>query len=437
MAELSKLRPLVAWLALSFLFFFLFRNFVSLTNLGGYSFLAAFFLLSVFLFFNWSGMRVDLEQGFLFFILFIVYFGLMMALEGSHSSRIVAELFGSTSGLFFFLILGVLSQLSVAALASNIQVHGTAFFWASLSLLMLVLWTSSFALYSHYQDVRPNVFLVKNDYGAYQRPANLIFIQHLICCSIVLSAIAAGRSLGFCRVATLFVMLVIISFIELLLCQLIGSNKGAFAIAFSGGVTGLAVLYKLEPRKQLRKAVQGKRLMALMIEVFALLSFVGLMIFIFRIFNIMEGLYQLRAFSFGNNEFSSIFSRLELLQNFRLHLSVNPVFGHTQVEELTTGSGSYVHSLVSLVTHCGVVGTSIFVLASTLMFFRYRQRWSGFASSSIDFWTTTCSKYYFASLLFLCLLSSVFTWAPLWFGIGFFASVFQFSVNKSSTKASI
>jgi hypothetical protein len=58
---------------------------------------------------------------------------------------------------------------------------------------------------------------------------------------------------------------------------------------------------------------------------------------------------------------SSVESRLEILfAYFWVHLEYAPVFGNFFVDRHTTGYGSYVHSLLAILPHLGIVGAALF-----------------------------------------------------------------------------
>jgi hypothetical protein len=76
-------------------------------------------------------------------------------------------------------------------------------------------------------------------------------------------------------------------------------------------------------------------------------------------------LSRYRIFGFDETTLinSSVRTRLDLLvSNFQAHTAFSPWWGHMFVDRILTGTGTYTHSLISLLPHTGVVGSALFVL---------------------------------------------------------------------------
>ena len=132
-----------------------------------------------------SELLVNLKQGVFYFILFIANYGIQIAIDGGGQKHLTAELLGSTSGLIFFWSFGLLIQFNLSSLAHSLVYRPMVYsFFSMLYVSCVIIWCF-WALDSHYQDVRPDVFLVKADFGAYQRPGNFLIIQNLICCALL------------------------------------------------------------------------------------------------------------------------------------------------------------------------------------------------------------------------------------------------------------
>ena len=139
-----------------------------------------------------------------------------------------------------------------------------------------------------------------------------------------------------------------------------------------------------------------------------------------------------RVLGFGSGESSSINSRIDIFKNnFLIQLNYNPLFGNTMVDTLTTGEGSYVHSLLSLLTHLGIVG---FLIFTSLVFFIYKELGSSENHTDVLYGNRKFALYRFLMLsliLFFALISSSYIWMPIWFSIGLFGA--GFSAGRSTT----
>ena len=106
--------------------------------------------------------------------------------------------------------------------------------------------------------------------------------------------------------------------------------------------------------------------------------------------------------------------------NFITQFSYNPLFGNMRVDLLTTGQGTYVHSLLSLLTHLGLVGFTLFVLflrSLYLQIARPDQRLQGELKKSYLLFRL----FALVAILLAGLVSAFFVWTPLWFCVGLFA----------------
>jgi hypothetical protein len=110
---------------------------------------------------------------------------------------------------------------------------------------------------------------------------------------------------------------------------------------------------------------------------------------------------------------SSIESRLDLLTDFGKQFSVSPIFGHFSAEVLAgSGSGNYPHSLLSFLTHTGLIGTSQLCLVLFLIYSR-RLPLRRLGPSDLQ------QLLIMSAILALGTLSVFMTWPVLWFMLGF------------------
>jgi len=130
-----------------------------------------------------------------------------------------------------------------------------------------------------------------------------------------------------------------------------------------------------------------------------------------------------RLGGFGSGEVSSVSSRLALLDNFAVQFAHSPFFGNMNVDCLTTGCGSYVHSLLAtLLTHTGFFG---FFLFSSYLILAYKERLkvennqaqkSVLAANIFNLY----SMLFFSAVLLIAIVGTSLTSATLWFTMGVF-----------------
>lgn len=122
----------------------------------------------------------------------------------------------------------------------------------------------------------------------------------------------------------------------------------------------------------------------------------------------------------GNSGLSSILSRSELVRTFSTQFKVDPIFGNFSAEVVAGfRQGQYVHSVpLSLLTHTGVLGFVLFVLAIVSLIRRQRAAIAvtSRARSTVG---QRFSLYLFYAVLVIGAWTAFFTWIPLWFMIGY------------------
>ncbi|MBB6012235.1 hypothetical protein HNR59_001580 [Aquamicrobium lusatiense] len=114
---------------------------------------------------------------------------------------------------------------------------------------------------------------------------------------------------------------------------------------------------------------------------------------------------------------SSIQSRVEIWLDRGLEqLSVNPVFGDLAADVVTGSPGYYLHSVFSVQTHLGIIGSLLFFPA-----------FAGLVWSVYSLGVSRTLKSITLPLLIVAVLASFWTWMPLWFLIGaMWGQVFNF-----------
>lgn len=106
---------------------------------------------------------------------------------------------------------------------------------------------------------------------------------------------------------------------------------------------------------------------------------------------------------------SSVTARVEILRSHALNqLRVNPIFGDLRAERFEGGEGRYLHSLLSIQTHLGIVG-------SILFFGFYALR---FSLVQVNGTQGSLGLAVVGTLFVVGVTSTFFTWVPIWFAVG-------------------
>jgi hypothetical protein len=179
---------------------------------------------------------------------------------------------------------------------------------------------------------------------------------------------------------------------------LVGSNK----LLLGSTVVGMAVLWGPGPRRGWR------------IGLSVLGGVAGLGVLLFGPWSdLVSDLMALtRVFDYGAVDSvldtPSIASRLDLLASCAAHqFNLAPWVGDLAAEYRTCGEGEYIHSLLSIQTHLGLVGS--FLFAMTLAF------------GATEIWLRPGLRPLrmgFLLVLGLGLVGTYFTWMPFWYLIG-------------------
>ncbi|WP_284220131.1 hypothetical protein [Brevundimonas denitrificans] len=115
----------------------------------------------------------------------------------------------------------------------------------------------------------------------------------------------------------------------------------------------------------------------------------------------------------GGGGLSSLDGRLELMSDFGRQFAVGPVFGHFSAEVMAgSGIGNYPHSLLSFLTHTGLVGTA---LLCVVLFLSYSRRFPVRRLSQPD----VQQLMFMSAILALGTAYTFMTWSVFWFMLGF------------------
>ncbi len=360
---------------------------------------------------------------------FFVYFSAKWYMETGSTYDVWRVTLATSSGVIFAFFLGLFVSQALSAiydLRNDTQASAALYLMAT-SYALLVLAFAVIAFMAHRGNLSRDVFLV-DEIQSYQRVGDLFSMQFLALTSLVcvISVTSKRKRLNFALIPT--IILSAVCGLYAITSQLLGSNKGLVVPVGVFFVYLAVVLAGSSPRQKMRRTSILNILFSGMVFKLLFASLIGLVL----VFALGEAFLQalgvetesLRITGFGTGEVSSIDSRGEIFgNNFYLHFMQSPIFGNTQVELMTTGPGTYVHSTLSILTHLGLVGFAIFlgVLLSIYLEIShsFRARFSSiFGNQTFSLFRLLC----LFAVIVMGMFSAFFTWMPLWFAFGLFGN---------------
>ena len=357
-------------------------------------------------------------------IIFYVYFLLKSIVDTGNFNFIINHTIGPTGGLFVFYLIGItaagiLREIIKARLMSGASYGFNVYYFLFLSFIFFVVGS----LYmQNTGKMNVELFILDEQRNDYQKIGDYISMSHVLISYVFFYGLNYAISRYFAVVAIAFYAG--ISVILLLLSQLYRSNSGAAFVLFVFIYTVIMVNYK--PRSFVIK------------KIFKLITVISILILslyyvITQIFHI--DLLALRIFAdqgYSHNSQGSVESRVDLLKYYYYQLEYNPLFGNVIVDRLTTGEGTFAHSLfLSIQTHLGFFGLSLFVVYLYYLFKdnRFKYRDNSLSVFTVDY-------LYKKGMVVLVLVMSTawafFTWPPLWFTIAISYGIGSLSKNVYS-----
>lgn len=273
-------------------------------------------------------------------------------------------LIGSTGGIFFFFIFGFALNRCLIMLTYNYHCCSKKTFMINFIILFGVV-SLVLLLHPALSNVRGSIFYLKGSNPSYQRPADYISVLYIILIFLIFRKIDLLPNIV--KKYYYFFLATILSLATLLLLLLYGSNKGSLLVS-AVYVFFLILFFNLEVLSKNNTRFLKKIFKVMISKTTVLL--IAVLLSIVLIYINKYGLPHIRIFSWGTEsllESSSLTSRISLDSNFFQQFFNSPVFGQFNVEDITTGVGTYPHSLIlSLLTKLGIVGFAIF---SIFLFF--------------------------------------------------------------------
>jgi hypothetical protein len=254
---------------------------------------------------------------------------------------------------------------------------------------------------------RTDIFLITNlvesDYIAYQLFGNYMLLAYCVAFSIayavyVSAPAVTGRFLSFVGAQGLIAVGVGTSL------ALVGSTKELVALILMAGFT----VHYAKPRDWIFRGTRVRLRNATLVALIVML--LGILV-LWRLWSGFE-LPPLALFGFQEGisilSHPSLVSRIDILLDSGLaQLSLSPVMGDLGAEQMGGGAGRYIHSLISVQSHLGLIGT-----VALLGYLVHRFHWLYKANCCESL------KVVAPVILGIAAIATFFVWMPFWFLIG-------------------
>jgi hypothetical protein len=431
---MNVFRCITAFSILTLISLFLFFNLKSLEGGTGNIFIAiaAVFVIVLMLLDRSYTIICKIKPSLAISAIFVIYFMYNYLMDSMSLEALKEVTVGTTGGIVFGLGLGLICSYCMAIIY-DLRYVGLGVYRLTYCLVIvytLLLLVFAINVFSHhFSNVRSDLFLIVDQNGFYQRIGTFLFIQFMLLLSLLAVLFVTSRTKTLVQYLAMITVPLMVAVIYGATSQLVGSNSGLVSI-----IGFLAVFYVflfVVSHKKAYSAYFNIKIKNILLGWIGLRVFkavavtlIGFVIFVIMLIE-LSGIDPkiFRVMGFGkNSDNSSMGSRIEILRNnFIEQLSYNPIFGNTQVDDLTTGVGTYAHSLISLLTHLGVVGLSIFIVLIFQMYYEItKKRKDSRLSIYNDNRYGTFRLFSLTTVLFFATLTAFYTWLPLWFAIGLF-----------------
>ncbi len=356
---------------------------------------------------------------------FLLYAVANYVFDGSSFEEVWAVTLGSTGGMVFGLIAGFLLSIQLAMICSPYEANsrcGKSNLLLINSLIAFINIRLGIVAANYFEGSRVDIFLVDEVDISYQRIGAYLLIQFLVLSTMAVLYCLTAKKMTV-RKLFLWIGLAVNAGLAIFISQILGSNSGAVSIA---ATFMLVTAFLLDLNKFYSRADKRISLNLNIFKVGVRVLFISCIFLIFSYFWIIVfqvNIERFRLFGYDSGDLSSFSSRWQIIgDNALFHFSYSPIFGHTRVDALTTGVGTYIHSLfLSVATHLGWVGFLVFfALNCTIVLDLVKN----FYRNSACTYSGKAFIFFRIILLLLVILmgivSSFFTWLPYWFSLGFF-----------------
>lgn len=391
---------------------------------------AILLLLSSYKYFDF--LKIRASHCFLFIFFLYVFFNIVFDSLSFEELKKIS--IGTTNGMLFSYIAGSIVSVSLVIIhdlsRKKLNIYRTSIFLLFIACLLAFI-LSFITLGAKLSEIRADVFLITEQNGFYQRSAAFMFMLFLLLSTWFVSVFLINNKKTPLTSLTLllsFALLFGLAVLLMLTSQLIGSNSGFVTIGgFLMVLVTYILIYKMDINLlnklkylKLRSILFSKISIHILLIVFSFLL-VSLSLLVYFLDDIGINIESFRIMGFGEGKITSVDSRIDLLMsNFITHFLYSPILGNSMVDSLTTGTGTYVHSSLSVLTHHGIVGFTLFVL---FLYFSYRDvALVNAKPTKYNMLSLRGYKLYqlftFFTVIVFALFSAFFTWMPFWFCIG-------------------
>lgn len=367
-----------------------------------------------------------------FMLAFIVYFLARLLVDFGELEQVKSYAFSTTGGLIFGYLFGALASLFAATISMRPS-RSVGSLLPIMAFMIGVACVTLDALVVLLGNVRTDFFLIDSESLSYQRRGNFIIMMVLLVSVMLTLLRSQGPSRGVLRrvmKASSFVSYSVLVGTLLLSAQIVGSNTGfvvtlalfTIAMAWSWLPKSMRLRMRVSCGHQ-RTGLSGivriafPRLAANFLIIAAGLAIVAVAGLV------VTGvtLEQFRIFGFSERTVGggSLSGRIAILMaNFDDQFAISPVLGNMRADVISGQAGSYAHSLVSLLSHLGIVGALLFVMfivAAYRELNRSLRSRTAFCNAEIILFNILI----LAAIVGFALVGTFFTWMPLWFALGF------------------
>lgn len=447
----SMIYIILVFIALFLFDDYLFTNIMTIgDNLARWTLLFVLFLLIGLLIWQViTSKKIHIRKSFIALIFFFSYFVFKIYIDTGNLNKLEAYTIGSSGGCFLFYSIAMLMSISFYK-AKALTATSNRCFILFLLLSGIYLISGAYFRYKAYSELfgylRSDRFLISLTEDSYQRPGAFLTISSLLLSFVYINILLNTCKSNFLCKILLFIyacILITILLFSMLLAQMIGSNNAFICNGCLLVINLVFYIFLLLPRVKFmlkkniirfKNIIYGRIFNKFIIgALIGLTVSIGILIFVINLLGI--DIDQLRIIGYGSHDVSSVNSRLALLPNFIEQISYSPItpfVGNMQVDSLTTGNGTYVHSfLISIFTHLGIVGIILIML---FMFFALKElfdRSFGIYNNGMKIYKAIL----FFSFLLIATVATFFTWSVIWFLFGlFFLPVSLRNNNKSIFK---
>ncbi|MBS4072740.1 MAG: hypothetical protein KGZ90_15520 [Algoriphagus sp.] len=357
-----------------------------------------------------------------FLILFYLYFLCKLVYDTGDISQLAANVYAPTGGLVVFYFTGLIVNNALKRLERR---HTSELL---VSVLLGGIFLISIFVYGIYNDnqsiISLDFFQLVEKRDDYQKIGNYLSISYIVLSYLILQSFYLfNKNTVFFKIFKFFIILfyLYIGVMLSLLSQMYESNSGFIFIL----VTLLYSLYCLSMKSVneysggvVISRIGNRITIYFRIGLIFIVSSIAIFYFITQVFNV--DVFKMRIFNYGLSSSivpRSVESRIEVLSNYSDQLNYSPIFGNMIVDELTSGPGTYAHSMIlSIQSHLGLFGFILFLLYISFYFKENKISLQSLVSNRKRNMESFKVGFVLIAIVFAS-ISTFFTWPIVWFSL--------------------